>query len=143
MRHSERGTAMVEFAFATLALFMFVFGIFEFGRVLFTYHTVSNAARLGTRWAIVRGASCTAPLDHCNAAQADVLAYVKSQVVGVMDPSRITVDVSWPGTGACANSNARGCPVSVTVHYPFVFALPLVSSQALTVSSTSQMTVSN
>ena len=143
MRHAERGTSMLEFSIAVLALLLFVFGIFEFGRALFAYHTVSNAARLGTRWAMVRGASCSAPLDHCNAAQADVLAYVQSQVVSVMDPSQITVDVSWPGTGACANSNARGCPVSVTVHYPFSFALPFVSSQALTLSSTSQMTVSN
>ena len=142
MRHGERGSSMVEFAIAAAALMLFVFGIFEFARALYAYHTVSNAARLGARWAIVRGANCSV-LDHCQATQADVQNYVQSQVVAAMNASSITVSVSWPGSGTCASSNARGCPVQVTVNYPFAFDLPFISTQTLTISSSSQMTIAN
>lgn len=133
---------MVEFALAATALLLFVFGILEFGRALFTYHTVSNAARMGARWAMVRGANCSV-LPDCDAS-ANIQPFVQSQIVAVMDPSSVTASVSWPGSSSCsAGSDARGCPVSVTVTYPFSFSLPFISSQVLNISSTSQMTITN
>lgn len=144
MRHGERGNGFIEFAIGAVALMLFVFGIIEFGLVLFTYHTVSNAARLGSRWAIVRGANCNT-LDHCQAASADVQTYVRSQVVAIMDPTQVTVTATWPGNGgSCAvGSNARGCPVNVSVSYPFSFAIPLMPSTTVNISSASQMTITN
>lgn len=142
MRHSERGNSMVEFALAATALIFFVFGILEFGRALFTYHTVSNAARQGARWAMVRGANCSV-LPDCDAST-NIQTFVQSQIVAVMNASSVTASVSWPGNSTCpAGSNARGCPVSVTVTYPFSFSLPFISSQVLNISSTSQMTIAN
>lgn len=38
-------------------LLLLIAGILEFGRALYTYHTVSNAARLGSRWAMLRGSA--------------------------------------------------------------------------------------
>lgn len=151
---------MVEFAIAASLLLMLLFGIVEFARVLYLYHTVSNAARLGTRWAIVRGSGCIV-LDHCNAEPADVQTYVQS-IVPMLDSSSTTVPgCSAPGvcvittwsssTGpnaACDQSdssgnNSEGHMVCVTVKYPFNFAIPLVSSSALTLASTSQMVVAH
>ena len=144
VRHFERGAGLVEFAIASAAFLLFIFGIIEFGFALFTYHSVSNAARLGSRWAIVRGASCNT-LDHCNASSSDIQTFVQSQVVAVMDPTQVTVTATWPGNGgSCASgSKARGCPVIVTVSYPFNFAIPYVSGTQLQISSTSQMTIAN
>lgn len=136
---------MPEFALAATALLLFVFGILEFGRGFYAYHTVSNAARLGSRWAIVRGASCSAPLDHCQATSSDIQTYVRSQIFAVMNPSAVNVTASWPGNGGscAAGSKARGCPVSVTVTYNFGFVIPLVHSGSIPLSSTSQMIIAN
>lgn len=134
---------MVEFSIISALLLLLIFGIFEFGRALYTYHTVSNAARLGTRWAIVRGSACTSPLDHCNAASSDVQTFVRSQIVALMDTTQLTVTTTWPGNGGscAAGSNAPGCPVVVSVSYPFNFVTSFIGPQ-LSISSTSQMTIS-
>ena len=146
-RHGERGNSTVEFAFAAMALLLFVFGILEFGRALYTYHTVSNLARLGTRWAIVRGSGCTTQnvLDNCPATPTEVQTYVQSQAFALMNTSNIIVTTQWPGTpsATCSGTNSRGCLVSVTVSYPFQFWVPLIGSQGPTISSTSQMIISN
>jgi Flp pilus assembly protein TadG len=149
-KHSQRGSSMVEFVIAASALLLILFGIIEFGRVLYIYHTVSNAARIGSRWAIVRGSGCTV-LDHCNATSADVQTYVQS-VVPMVDSNTMTVTATWSSqaspTAACdetdpSGNNASGHNVCVTVTYPFNFAVPFVSTQALTLTSTSQMVISN
>ena len=57
--HHERGSALVEFAIASTVALTLIFGIVDFGRGLYTYHLVSNAARAGSRYAIVRGSACT------------------------------------------------------------------------------------
>src|SRR6202011_4519957 len=57
---SERGSALVEFAIASTVALTMIFGIIDFGRGLYTYHLVANAARAGSRWAMVRGNTCTA-----------------------------------------------------------------------------------
>ena len=126
---------------AVMALLMFVFGIFEFARLLYTYHTVSTAARLATRWAMVRGIDCLAP--SCPATSSSVTTYVQS-VVPLLNASNVSVSASWSNTGSCSTGtkNGPGCLVSVTVTYPFTFELPLVSNARLSLTSTSQMVIS-
>jgi Flp pilus assembly protein TadG len=50
---SERGTAVVEFALIAPLLFLLVFGIIEFGRVLNAYNQVTQLAGQGARAAAV------------------------------------------------------------------------------------------
>lgn len=139
---------MIEFAIAASAFLLIMFGILEFSRVLYIYHTVSNAARIGSRWAIVRGAnSCGGPIDHCNASAEDIQSYVQS-VVPMVDSNAMTVTAQWSDTGdpstGCSGTgtNAAGHLVCVTVSYPFSFAIPFVSNTPLTLSSTSSMVIS-
>ena len=55
----SRGQVLAEFAVASLAALMLLLGIIDVGRALYTYHLVSNGARLASRYAIVNGtASC-------------------------------------------------------------------------------------
>lgn len=66
---SERGSSLVEYALVFLIFATMLFGIIDFGRALYDYHFVSNAARTAARWAAVNGSkcssdsSCTAPVD--------------------------------------------------------------------------------
>jgi Flp pilus assembly protein TadG len=50
---SERGTAVVEFALVAPLLFLLVFGIIEFGRVLNAYNQLTQLAGQGARAAAV------------------------------------------------------------------------------------------
>ncbi|HLI97434.1 MAG TPA: TadE/TadG family type IV pilus assembly protein [Candidatus Baltobacteraceae bacterium] len=132
MMHAQRGTAMVEFAISSLVLLMLLLGILELGRALYTYHTIADAARLGARWAIVRGSGCIDA--SCPATQSSVKSYVLAHVP-LLDPSSVTVTANWP------SGEAAGDPVSVTVKYNFNFAVPYIGN-SLTMQSTSQMVIS-
>ena len=57
-RHSERGSAIVETAIVLNLFLVLLLGIMDFGRALYTYHLVDNAARIGARFAIVHGSDC-------------------------------------------------------------------------------------
>lgn len=147
-KHAQRGASMVEFAFASAALFLVLFGLVEFGRAMYMYHAVANAARIGSRWAMVRGTkSCDGAtgkaLATCPATSDEVQDYVRS-VVPLEDSSALTVAASWPGgTPTCvAGVPTPGCPVVVTVSNAFYFAIPLISNQPLQLSSSSQMSIS-
>lgn len=151
MKHNQRGASMVEFAISASALLLIMFGILEFGRVMYTYHTVSNAARLASRYAIVRGANCTL-LDNCpDATSAQIQTWVQSQVP-MVDSNSLSVTATWstsndPSTDCSATDPAGndtpGHLVCVTVSYPFNFAIPFVSNTPLTLSSTSKMVIAN
>lgn len=160
MKRGQRGSSMVEFAVASSLLLLLMFGIVEFGRALYMYHTVANAARIGARWAMVRGSySCSAvnPVDNCDASPAAIQSYVQS-VVPMTDSGSLSVATAWstgvlhdatcpaapdpaPGT-LTAGTNDQEHLVCVTVSHPFTFAVPFVSNATLQLSSTAQMIVS-
>lgn len=50
----ENGQTLVEFALIAPILFLLLLGIMELGRVIFAYNTISNAAREGARYGIIR-----------------------------------------------------------------------------------------
>ena len=49
----NRGQALVEFALVVPLFLLMLVGIFDLGRAVFTYNTLTNAAREGARMAIV------------------------------------------------------------------------------------------
>lgn len=53
-RKSFKGQSLVEFALVFPIFFFLVTGLFDLGRAVFAYATMNNAAREGTRNAIVR-----------------------------------------------------------------------------------------
>ena len=52
---NESGAAAVEFALIASILFLFIFGIIEFGRIFSELEVLTSAAREGARAAAVRG----------------------------------------------------------------------------------------
>jgi Flp pilus assembly protein TadG len=137
---SERGSVLVEFAIASTVALTMIFGIVDFGRALYTYHLVSNAARGGSRYAIVRGAACT--VSGCPATADQIQTYVRGLAPGI-DPASLTVTTAWPGASTCYGvSNGSGCPVTVTVTYPFKFIVPMLPQFTMSMSSASTMVIS-
>src|SRR5690349_1853920 len=86
---SRSGQSFVEGALVFLTFFMVVLGIFEFGRIVWVYNMMSNAAREGTRYAIARGANASP-----QATRDDITTVVKRQMIGI-DPTGVNVDVVW------------------------------------------------
>lgn len=66
MRHNRRGAAAVEFA-CILPVFMLIFvSMIEFGRGLMALTSLTNAAREGSRHAVLRTASLQSTKDVVN-----------------------------------------------------------------------------
>lgn len=164
---SEAGGTLVETAISLSLLFLLIFGILEGSLAIYSYHYLSNAARQGARYAIVRGsdwsANCTDFTDSgCIATDTQISDYVKNLGFPGIDSSKIQVTVkcatitetSTSATvgafGAYGSScNAATDLVQVTVSYPFSVPIAGVngsctsSPTSFCMSSTSQMTIAN
>ncbi len=94
----RRAASAVEFAFVASAFFLFLLGVFEYARFLFTQQLLNNAAREGARYAVVNNATATT---------AGVQTYVDqylagqgaTQLVSYSPSSNITVYMADPTTG--------------------------------------------
>jgi Flp pilus assembly protein TadG len=135
----EEGASLVEFALSSAILFMFLFGIIAFCGALYSYNFVSEAAHEATRYAMVRGSTCSADYTGCPATSADIQTYVRNLGYPGIIPSNLTAVATWPGGSA-----APGNIVSVTVTYTYPLNIPFwpQSGTILNLSSTSQMTIS-
>lgn len=109
---------MVEFALVAGVIFIpMVFGIIEFGRLIWAKNMVTAAAREGVRYAIVRGSSSGAVTDS-----AGVANYVK----GRTQLTPIEVGTAWTGLKAPQDT------VTVTVSYTYAPIVPVISSKTVT-----------
>jgi Flp pilus assembly protein TadG len=139
----EDGNNLIEYALTFMFFISMLLGIVDFSRALYSYHFLSDAAREATRWAAVRGATCTND-GSCTAAAspADIIAYVTNITPPGLNPTNLTTTPSWPGTGNCPGAtNNPGCPVDVTVSYQFNFVVPFIRTTPLTLSSSSEMII--
>jgi Flp pilus assembly protein TadG len=142
----ESGSAIVEFAMTSIILFTLVFGVMAIGLALYSYNVVAEAAREGSRYAIVRGSACNS-FSNCNVTSAQIQTYVKGIGFPGINPASLTATAAWPTTGInCTPSitpcNNPGNLVNVTVNYQFPLVIPFVPSRTLTMSSTSAMVIS-
>jgi Flp pilus assembly protein TadG len=165
---ADEGSSLVEFAFIFLVMMAMMLGIIDFCRAAYVYHFVSNAAREATRYAAVRGSTCTGDgscTDDGNctnyATATCVPAYVNSIAPPGIDTGSkgcggsacLTTTPTWPvqahGPTVCSTTaNAPGCTVKVTVSYSFSFIFPIVykpfsSTGTLTLSSSSEMIIAH
>lgn len=53
LRKNERGASVAEFAIVALIFFILIFGIIEFGRMLYTHNALADATRRGARYAVL------------------------------------------------------------------------------------------
>jgi Flp pilus assembly protein TadG len=141
-RRRRSGQSLVELALALPIILLLFMAIFDFGRAIFAFNTVSNAARDGARVAIVDQRT-TAGVPNAAQAAAD-------QAIGLgLDPSDITdvrVRYLLPDlSAACPSSWGEwaGCIAEVRVQYQYVAATPIIGTIVgpITVGSTTQLPV--
>jgi len=119
----EEGSSLVEFALVSFLLIMVLLGIVEMSRFVLVYTTMANAARAGTRYAIVHGGDRTsgasapsAGKTYCSSTScSDITDVVQSYAgAGLLNASNVTTTVTYPDS-----SNAAGSRVSVSVQYTY------------------------
>lgn len=155
---SEEGTALIEIALTIAVTLSVLLGLLEMTMAFYAYHFVSDAAREGSRYAIVHGSdSCTNTpnLTNCNATADQIKTWVKGLGYPGIDSSKMSVTTTWLtattsgtpatttwstcSTGTC---NAPGNMAKVVVSYAFPMHLLFLSKNTLNVSSTSEMVIS-
>jgi Flp pilus assembly protein TadG len=129
IRQSDRGQATIEFAMTSVVFFLLVFGIMNFSLAVYSFNQVANAAREGTRYASVRGATASSP-----AGSDDVARFVKNEAAG-LNPGNITVSTTWNP------DNNPGSFVTVDVQYQFAFVMPFLNLPQLSLESSSQLVI--
>lgn len=105
----RRGAAAVEFALVATVFFLFVFGVFEIGRLVMLQQIMGEACRQGARRAILENASETAVVDQ-----------VKARLAAC-SISGSTVTITWP-TKSTQPSIARlgfQDPITVRATVPY------------------------
>jgi len=116
LRTAQRGQSLVEFALGAILLFTLIFGIIEFGRLIYAYSVVANAAREGARFAAV----------HPSATWGEVEGEAQALAVGVLvtvaaydvDSDEGTVSVTITHTFTPVTPFAPTVPLSSTArHY--------------------------
>lgn len=155
----EHGATLVETALASIVSLIMLLGLIQMSMALYTYHYISDAARNGTRWAIVHGSNCmlnTPAQTHCNAQPDEIRDYVRSLgYPGINAAQRMDVETTWlqksesdtiPPTATWSDCggvcNQPGNQVRVTVTYHFPLGIPFLPSKVLDISSTSTMAIS-
>lgn len=138
----SEGQTLLETAICLALLLTFTFGLMELGLALYSYNTVAEAARDGSRYAMVHGSSCSG----CIATNASVQTYVKGLGYPALSSSHLTISTSWPDTGvSCTPSvtpcNNPGNNVVVTATYQFSWNIPLLPLSTLPLTSTSEVTI--
>ncbi len=102
-RRNRRGAAIVEFAVVAPVLFLLVFGMIEYGRLVMVQQMLTNASREGARLGVLDGTTTTDVENTVN-------SYLTSAAVS---GATVTVTPDPP------SSAGYGEAVTVTVTVPF------------------------
>jgi len=117
---NNKGAAAVEFALVIIPLLIIVFGIIEFGLLMYNQQVLTNAAREGVRRGIVQ-ATPRIPISNGTDGIVDVVHnYADAHLITFSaTPTTLNVDVKVNGsTGICI---AFADNLSVRVTYPYTF----------------------
>jgi Flp pilus assembly protein TadG len=113
---NERGGSLVEFAIIMPLLFILLFGIIEFGLLLYNQAVITNASREGARYGIVARSPRYSQSDISN----DVVIPYCSRLITFGTPIDPSVSATPPD-----GTTLFGDDLEVQVSWPYTFlALP-------------------
>lgn len=122
-RNQRKATTAVEFAVISLVAFMFLFAIFEYSRFVYVLQVSENAAREGTRYAIVRTGDGTTAQN----VKDEVTRYMAG-AEGLLDGYQVEVLSLDPSTGDPTGNNWNdagfGQSIAVRITGTFTPVLP-------------------
>jgi Flp pilus assembly protein TadG len=140
----EDGSSLVEFALTLTALFTLLFCFMELCLVFYSYDLISELARQGTRYAMVRSGTClTSGNSSCTASATQVNTFVTSIGLPNLARGSIVAATSYcpPASTTCTSTNTVGQVVQVKVTYAFPITMHFVPKDSLTLTSISRMTI--
>lgn len=120
---NRRGSAAVEFALILPILLVLLFGIIEFGFLLYNEQVITNASREGARYGIV---STSGPRHTLAQITSVVNTYVGNNLVTFGTQSAPVTTINNSG-GTLFGDDLT---VTVTYHYEFLFIPSFVTSLA-------------
>jgi hypothetical protein len=139
LRRKSRGQTLVEFALILPIFVLLLVGIFDFGRAIYAYNTISNAAREAVRVAIV-DQSCDV-IGTEAASRAGLGITWAPTVAQPCGPPSSGVSIRWlnsdgstpSGSDHCLQPDADpgvpiGCLAEVTVRYQYNAATPILGN---------------
>jgi Flp pilus assembly protein TadG len=138
-RAARRGQTLVEFALVIPLLFLLFVNVVNFAGFFFAWITVANAARAGSQYAVLGGASVGAPEEPTatqiyNLVTQDVTSLINRQslVVRLCRQSSSALTCSTSGSGTFTNPPADTSTEAnlyvrawVDAHYNYVPLIPL------------------
>ena len=143
-KFKERAQSMVEFAMTLPLLLILIFGIIEFGRLIFFYSAVTTAAREAARFG-----SAASHYQDCDGIRAAALRI--GSLAGVQNTSSSVVVQYDSGPSTTLTSNcpvgntgpdlALGNRVVVTVSTSFRPVVPLINLKPFTITSVAKRTI--
>lgn len=152
---AQDGSSLVETALSLSLLLLLIFGIIEMGMMMYSYHFISYAAREATRYAIVRGSTCSQggpSVAGCPFTESSIQNYVKglsfpgitiaTSDVSVQTAQYNSTSGKWVSCGSDETTcNSPGDQVIVTIAHAFLFSVPFVKVPSVSLSSTSAMVI--
>jgi hypothetical protein len=132
------GQALVEFALVFPLIMLLIFGVVDFGRAIFAYNTLSEAARQANRLAIVDQTVTDVQSRATQAAPGVAFSLPNDVQVCFKSADSVDKDCDLPNTDACSTIEI-GCLAFVTAKTQFQPLTPVISSLIgrLNLSSTS------
>ena len=118
------GVVAIEFALVMPVFLLLTYGFMELGRALFIQNNLAHAVYEAQRYAIVHGATSSAPADEL--ALRDMIL----EGAGVLDGSLLNVEVTF------VPDNQPGSVVTISAVYAFDYMTALVPLDAFDMTST-------
>ena len=136
-RQDERGTTVAEFAMVALLFFGLIFGIIEFGRMLYTHNSLADATRRGARYAVLHPSAKAAEVKNV-VVYGDKATYdgdgLPTSAPLIAGLTTSMVDVTYegedldgdPDTDPSAFGSNLGSATVKIVNYSFNFTVPVI-----------------
>lgn len=153
----EQGVGSVEFAFSAIVVFTLLFGVIGLAMAFYSYEVVNEYARDASRYAIVHGAACIAQpsgsscsIGTGSTANTALKTYLNNQIYPGINGANLTITTTYamaPGATQCTTypsttCNGPGDQVTVSVAYPYLYALPFIPQRSFTMHASSTMIIS-
>ena len=134
MARGDDGQSLVEFAISSTVLLTFIFCMAEATLAYYSYDMISECAREGTRYAMVRGSSCTtSSSSSCEVGASQVNTYVNGLGWPNLGGGTMTVNTTYPD----GNENPQTSRVKVAIQYVFPIEVPFVPRNSITMNASS------
>ena len=133
-RSSQRGTALIEFAFVGVPMILITVSVVSIALEMWQYSSLSYATAATARYVTTHGASCTQNGNTCGITVGNVASYFANQAMG-LSATRLTLTLTdGSGSTTCnppytscesstsafpaSSSNSVGSNITIMATYP-------------------------